>query len=385
MLRLGQEQKLELIKQLPKTELHLHLDGSLSPEFMERESRRSGIRLPVPAADIPQWIMEQKCDATKQNVDNVQTKGGNWSVFDFCNQFLQTKIAIQEAVQDLLNRLYANHTVVYAEIRFAPVFSTLKGLTAREAVEAALAGFNAQDKVRGGLIICLMRSFDETHGLEMVELAKSFWGRNPFGVVGIDVAGDEGSFPLASESDAMFKGVMKAKDYGIPITIHAGEWPDNKFKTIKNIEFAINTLGADRIGHGIALGRHPDVLKLLKDTGTAVEVCLTSNVGRGFKVKSFADHPAKVFAQEKIPFALSCDNLLLSGDLSIRPNPCGEIMHLLDDVLDGDELERWSIIRRCLLHGLERGFNPSCPPGFKEWCTKKIDELFKQFQIPATN
>lgn len=111
-------------------------------EFIEREAKRSGIILPVPTATLSQWIMEQKCEAAQKNVDNVQKKGGNWSVFDFCNQFLQSKIAIKEAVQDLLDRLYTQHNVVYAEIRFAPIFSTLKGLSAREAVEAALAGLS---------------------------------------------------------------------------------------------------------------------------------------------------------------------------------------------------------------------------------------------------
>lgn len=378
MSHLRHEEKLELIKQLPKTELHLHLDGSLSPEFIEREAKRSGIILPVPTATLSQWIMEQKCEAAQKNVDNVQKKGGNWSVFDFCNQFLQSKIAIKEAVQDLLDRLYTQHNVVYAEIRFAPIFSTLKGLSAREAVEAALAGFDAQDKVQGGIIICLMRSMDESHGLEMVELAKSL-GRN--GVVGIDVAGDEGSYPLASETDTMFKSVMRAKEYGIPITVHAGEWPDIKFNTIRNVEFAVKTLGALRIGHGIALVRHPEVRKVLKESGACIEVCLTSNVGRRFKVESYEVHPAKIFAQEEIPFSLSCDNLLLSGDLTLRPDPSEEILHLVNDVLAGDEQEKWRIVRRCLLDGLKSGFNQTCLSNLQESFVDRIDEVFQQYQI----
>ena len=65
---------------------------------------------------------------------------------------------------------------------------------------------------------------------------------------------------------------MRAKELGVPLSLHAGEWPDETFATIQNVKFAIEELGARRIGHGIALSRHPEVLKMAKDKNVTIEV-----------------------------------------------------------------------------------------------------------------
>ena len=82
-------------------------------------------------------------------------------------------------------------------------------------------------------------------------------------------------------------GLKLAKQLGVPITIHAGEWPEDKFKSSENIKFAVDELKVDRIGHGLALaGKDQDIIHL-KEKKVPVEVCLTSNVGFGFKCNSF--------------------------------------------------------------------------------------------------
>ena len=75
---------------------------------------------------------------------------------------------------------------------------------------------------------------------------------DPIGVVGFDVAGDEGNYPLNSPECAMMNGIVRAKESGVPITVHAGEWPE-KFKTINNLKFAVNEIKAHRLGHAITL------------------------------------------------------------------------------------------------------------------------------------
>ena len=65
---------------------------------------------------------------------------------------------------------------------------------------------------------------------------------------------------------------MKAKELGIPITLHAGEWPDEEFNSISNVEFALNEAGVRRLGHGIALGKHPRVRRIAKEKNVAIEV-----------------------------------------------------------------------------------------------------------------
>ena len=126
-------------------------------------------------------------------------------------------------------------------------------------------GFNQQNSVLGGIIVCALRSKDANHCLEMAELAGKYLQKtknDPIGVVGFDVAGDEGSYPLGSYESSMVPGILRAQNLGVPITIHAGEWPE-KFNSLSNVKFAIEQLKVQRIGHAITLRSDLDYLKNL--------------------------------------------------------------------------------------------------------------------------
>ena len=80
-------------------------------------------------------------------------------------------------------------------------------------------------------------------------------------------------------------------------------------------------------------------------------------MARGYKVPSYAEHPARTFYECGLPFSLSCDNLLLSGDdPAAPPTPAGEILHLVYDVFHGDEAKGWSAVRESLKAGVEARF-----------------------------
>ena len=80
-------------------------------------------------------------------------------------------------------------------------------------------------------------------------------------------------------------------------------------------------------------------------------------MARGYKVPSYAEHPARTFYECSLPFSLSCDNLLLSGDdPAAPPTPAGEILHLVYDVFHGDEAKGWSAVRESLRAGVEARF-----------------------------
>ena len=148
------KKNIALAEELPKIELHLHLDGSLSPgkphieslnsiisiffstEFIERQSKAQGVELPVPPSQLRSHLLDQK---TVQSVNKLSQDTHNWNVFDFCNGFLQTEDAISESVVDLCERL-AKWNVWYAEIRFCPTLHTLKGLSEEQVIEAAIKG-----------------------------------------------------------------------------------------------------------------------------------------------------------------------------------------------------------------------------------------------------
>ena len=317
----------DLALKIPKIELHLHLDGSLSPEFIFDEAKKQKIELPIQdPKDLRQYLQEQKRLAIFKNANKVG-QGQNWSIFDFCNQFLQTFDQLELATLDLLKRL-ADFNVIYAEIRFCPALHTDGKLTSEEAAQAVLSGFRQQNLVKGGVIICALRSKESQHAIDMAELAGKYLQihkNDSIGVVGFDVAGDEGSFPLKSVPDRMTKGVQRAQELNVPVTLHAGEWPE-KFGSLDNVKFAIDELKVQRIGHGITLRSDLEYLKKLKDSNVTIEVCLTSNIGYGFKVKSYEDHPVKLFRKYGVPYSFSMDNWLLSGDLDNQPNPNHELI-----------------------------------------------------------
>ena len=100
----------------------------------------------------------------------------------------------------------------------------------------------------------------------------------------MDVAGDEGGYPLASDQHLMAAGLEEAARLGVPITIHAGEWPE-KFGSVDNLRWAASKNYTRRIGHAIALRSAQNVTETLMKNNITVEVCLTSNIGNGFKVR----------------------------------------------------------------------------------------------------
>ena len=345
-------------KRWPKVELHLHLDGSLSPDFISRRASVRGIMLPAPPERLRSWLMERKLDKLRKD-ENKADKGGNWPVFDFCNQFLQTELELREGTADLLSRL-GEDGVVYAEIRFCPELHTTEGLSEEQVVEAVIQGFRSQDRVKGGLILVALRSKDAAHAVHTAHLAARYLQRGDVaGVVGMDVAGDEGSYPLATDRDAMAEGVKEARNLGVPLSLHAGEWPE-KFGSLDNLKWAVGS-GARRIGHSIALRSEPELAATMKEKNITVEVCLTSNIGNGFKVANYSMHPVKIMQEQGVAFTLSSDNLLLSGDQDHAPSPTAEILHLVHDVGLGWEAAKWSVI-----HGLKSAFSPAIDEDFIE-------------------
>ena len=132
-------------------------------------------------------------------------------------------------------------------------------------------GFQEQKCVAGGLILCALRSLSKEHGVETAELAARYVAGGV--VLAMDVAGFEGGFPLKCAADPMDAGARAAARAGVPLTIHAGEWPDWKFGTIENVRYAIDQLGAARVGHGLALGRHLDLARHYSGKAT-IEVSL---------------------------------------------------------------------------------------------------------------
>lgn len=274
---------------MPYIDLHLHLDGAITPEVARALAPLAGVALPD--------------DAPGQLERALSVAPGCTSLNDFLDRFelpislLQRPEAVAEAVR-LVQESLREQGVAYCEIRFAPQQFTRAGTPQAEVVAAALAGL-AASPLACNLILCCMRGADNAAANEeTLELACRNLVEDG-GVVAMDLAGAEALFPTADYAPLF----ARARAAGVPLTIHAGEaaGPESVRQAL--------TMGARRIGHGIRAAADEALLDLLAERGTVLEVCPTSNrhthavedmgryplrrlLGRGVRVTLATDDPA---------------------------------------------------------------------------------------------
>lgn len=272
------------------TELHLHLDGSLRPETVWELAKEQGIRLPAESAEEVKHKMEvpEDCRTLEEYLER----------FDLPLLVLQRADAIERVTYELVEDL-AKEGVDYAEIRFAPQLSVNGGLTQDEVVEAAIRGaergMKTYPEIRVGLILCCMRGADnEALNMQTVETAKKYLG--PV-VCAVDIAGAEGLFPTENFAPVF----AKVREYGIPMTIHAGEaaGPDSMKTAL--------SFGTKRIGHGVAAINDPELIRRLIDENVTLEVCVTSNYHTKV-VPAIEMHPIHKLLDEGVHVTVNSDN-----------------------------------------------------------------------------
>ena len=136
-------------------------------------------------------------------------------------------------------------------------------------MDAVVEGASSQEEVKVGILLVALRSRGEEHGTGVARLVAANLEAGV--VVGMDVAGDEGSYPLAGQGP-MVAGVQEASQLGIPLTLHAGEWPE-KYGSLANLEWAVGQPAVKRIGHAIAArSAEPNLFEEMKIRNITVEV-----------------------------------------------------------------------------------------------------------------
>jgi len=298
---------LEFLRSLPKVVLHDHLDGGLRPETVVALAREGGYA-GLPSED-PRRLARWFHQGARRGSLTEYLAG-----FRHTCAVLQSEEALERAAFEMIEDMHADG-VVYVETRFAPVFHTERGLHWDEVVSAVLKGLERGRQayqVGYGLIICAMR--DMRLSLEMAELAVDFRNR---GVVGFDLAGEEGGFPPKKHIDAFH--YIQRENFNI--TIHAGEAFGKE-----SIWQAIQWCGAHRIGHAtrlvedIALARDRSrrgirlgyLAQYVLDKRIPLEICLTSNVDTG-AVPSIQEHPFGLLFKEHFRVTLNTDDRLMSN------------------------------------------------------------------------
>jgi len=283
----------ERLVQLPKTDLHVHLDGSLRASTLIELSREHGRPLPF---DDEAELADFMCVTDARDLIDYLAR------FDTTLAVMQTAPAIERIAFELASDCAAEN-VRYVEVRFSPLLNTRGDLTMHGAIDAALAGLRRAERehgIRSNLIICALRHMEAATSLELARVAVDYKDR---GVVAFDLAGPERGYPPAVHRDA-FRFAARAN---LAVTIHAGEayGPES-------IREALHDCSARRIGHGTRLFEDPELLAYITDFRVPIEICLTSNVQTRV-APTFADHPLRRFHEAGAVTTLNTDNRLMSG------------------------------------------------------------------------
>jgi len=388
----------DVIRRLPKTDLHVHLDGSLRIPTLIELAKERNVKLP---SHTVEGLRELVFKDTYKNLP------------EYLEGFMYTTAVMSdpEAIERIAYEFCLDNQeegVRYVEVRFAPQLSVRDGLLMSEVVNAADRGlrraareFNARPEVVdgsepkfvAGMILCAMRYFEgnwsegfgrffaampeadrfELYSTASVEVARAAARLRDEGclVVGIDLAGQEKGYPAGDHKHAY----QIAHEAFLGKTVHAGEdyGPESIFQ-------AIGDLHADRIGHGTWLfnvdkiqARIPNpqayvdsLVQFIADKRVTLEVCLTSNQQT---VPELADdlskHPFAEMRKKKLSTTFCTDNRLVSNTTVTR-----EI---------GRAVEAFNLtsreVRDSLIYGVKRSFFPGTYLEKRQYVRQFIDRV----------
>jgi len=344
---MNSERYREFIRRIPKTHLHVHLDGSLRLDTLIELAREHQVPLP---SETPSGLRERVFKSSYADLPDY-LRG-----FAYTTAALRTPEALERVAYELAEDNW-NEGVRYIEVRFAPQLHVTRHLTVRDTIAAVARGldrakrrFNDSDAVRHGedlpfdygLIVCAMRCFNgemslyyhrlldvlrETPkkeafaiaSLEMARAAVEARDRDGLPVVGFDLAGEEAGYPAAVHRAAY----RYAHTHFLKKTVHAGEayGPESIFQ-------AITECHANRIGHGTFLFAHemvrdPEIrdpqtyvhrlAEYIASERITIEVCLTSNLQTIPSIRRPEDHPLRTMIEHELSVSICTDNRLVSN------------------------------------------------------------------------
>lgn len=279
---------------LPKIELHCHLDGSVRVSTIIDIAKKENIEIPSFKEEIVKKFIEVPKDCTSLNEYLKK--------FELPNKIMQSSYSLERIAFELLEDA-ASENIKYIEIRFAPQLHTKGGLSFDQVIKSVLKGVKKAEEIydiRGNLILGCMRNMSIKSGLEVVKEGNKFLNN---GVVAIDLCGPEYE-GFAYE----YKEITDlAKELGYEITIHAGE-----AASAQNVIDAINILGATRIGHGVRIKDMKEAYDLVKEKKITLEMCPTSNV-QTKAIDYFYNYPFYDFYKDNIKVCINTDNRTVSN------------------------------------------------------------------------
>ena len=306
----AQTSSLNIFLVLPKAELHRHLEGSLRIETMLDIARMHGLTVPISILRLAGLV--QIGDDEPYNFSNFLDKFKTLRLFYRSPEVIDrvTREAVEDAARD---------NVRYMELRFTPVaLSRAESFPIKNVMDWVCDSANKTAE-KFGITVKLIASVNRHEHPRLAQQVASLAARyQDKGIVGLDIAGNEAEF--SSKPFAPY--FREAKEAGLKITAHAGEWAG-----AENVREAIEVLGADRIGHGVRIMEDENVIALAKELGTVFEVCVTSNHQSGV-TPELKKHPLPQMIEAGLITTINTDDpsisrISLSGEFQMANEQLG--------------------------------------------------------------
>jgi adenosine deaminase len=311
------------LSSLPKVELHLHLDCSLSLDVVQQ------LRPHVTEAEYNQrFIAPEKCT----DLATYLAYASNGIAL------MQTEDELRAVVQDLFAQLQRD-SVIYAEIRFAPALHGSKGLSPEQVVgivtESVKDSINATG-IKAGVILCTLRPYSEERSLHTIKLVERTIKHTC--VVGFDIAADEAGYPIDAHVRAFEYAVRK----DIPRTAHAGEarGADSVWETLTHFR-------PQRIGHGVRSIEDGRLVEHLAKNDVHLEICPSCNIQTDV-FKEYADHPVDFLYDSGVSVGVNTDTRTMT-DITLA-DEYAKLANTFDWDMDH--------FRQCNLNALAHAFIP---------------------------
>jgi adenosine deaminase len=307
----------------PLSELHVHLGAAVTPAIMWGIAHAQGIRLPTK----DYWAFRDLITVGRRR----RSFEAYLDLFHWTELIQSSPIAVERSVYEVIGGAYRKNNVTQLELRFNPMKRNRGGEQDLDhIIAAAVRGMDRAvleyPQVRAGLIFCLDRGFSPA--LNEIIAAKAIAWQSR-GVVGIDIAGPV----VESFRFADYRGIYAScRRAGLGLTVHAGETGG-----AEEVREALEVLEPDRIGHGVRSAEDPAVLDMLRERGTVLEVCPSSNLNTRV-LRSLADvrRVVRALVDHGVRFTVSTD-----GPEMLRSYLRDELTMLMrHEILTLDEVRR---------------------------------------------